>query len=630
MRDAKTILGIIRTRGRQGLPLEDVYRQLYNPELYLLAYGKIAQNKGAMTPGLTAETADGMNLAKVQALIETLRQERYRWRPVRRLYVEKKNSTKKRPLGLPTWSDKVLQEVIRLILEAYYEPQFSDLSFGFRPGLGCHDALKSIYYAWRGTIWFIEGDISSFFDKLDHQVLLSTLREKIHDSRFIRLIENLLRAGYLEEWRFFETLSGSPQGGIVSPILANIYLDRLDHFVENTLIPEFTRGTERAHNPAYNCLTARVSTLRRRGRHNEAKVLARVVRATPSKISDDPTYRRLRYVRYADDLLLGYIGTRSEAEEIKERIGVFLRDELKLELSESKTLLTHATTEVAHFLGYQIRMERDDQKRNSQGNRTLNAQPTLELPKTVIKSKSRLYTRRGIPTHRKELFNDHDFSIVAHYQSVYRGVVNYYRMALNLRDLGHLKWIMETSLTKTLAAKHSLSVRKVMAKFGSRYAANNGKTYKVLRVEVPRDGKPPLVAQWGGIPLERDMTARLKDDNILERRWNRRNELVKRLLADTCELCGSQDDIEVHHIRRLRDLRQPGRREPPRWVQVMAARQRKTLVLCHTCHMSGPHHAGTRGTVKRPRRRTSGEPGAVKAASPVRRGVGGKGAGQVA
>jgi len=216
---------------------------------------------------------------------------------------------------------------------------------------------------------------------------------------------------------------------------------------------------------------------------------------------------------------------------------------------------------------------------------------------------------------------------VAHYQSVYRGVVNYYRMALNLRDLSHLKWIMETSLTKTLAAKHGLSVRKVMAKYGTRYTADNGKTYKVLRVAVPRDGKPPLVAQWGGIPLERDMTARLRDDNILERRWNRRTELVKRLLADTRELCGSQDDIEVHHIRRLRDLRQPGRREPPHWVQVMAARQRKTLVLCHTCHLSGPHQAGTRGTVKGPRRRTSGEPGARKPASPVRRLVGGKGPG---
>jgi group II intron reverse transcriptase/maturase len=627
MRDAKTILGIIRARGRQGLPLEDVYRQLYNPELYLLAYAKIAQNKGAMTPGVTAETADGMSLEKVQTLIETLRCERYRWRPVRRLYIEKKNSVKKRPLGIPTWSNKVLQEVMRLILEAYYEPQFSDHSVGFRPGLGCHDALQRIYYTWRGTIWFIEGDISSFFDKLDHQILLAILREKIHDNRFIRLIENLLRAGYLEEWRFHETLSGSPQGGIVSPVLANIYLDRLDQFVEQTLLPEFTRGTERASNPAYNSMTAKVSKLRRRGRHNEAKALAKQVRATPSRISDDPDFRRLKYVRYADDLLLGFIGTRSEAEEIKERIGVFLRDQLKLELSESKTLLTHATSESARFLGYQIRMERDDQKRNSQGNRTLNAQPTLELPKkAIIKNKSRLYMRGGIPMHRTEMLNDHDFSIVAHYQSVYRGVVNYYRMALNLRDLSHLKWIMETSLTKTLAAKHRLSVRKVMAKYGARVTLDNGKTYKVLRVEVPRDGKPPLVAQWGGIPLERDVTARLKDDATLERRWNRRTDLIVRLLADTCELCGSHEHIEIHHIRRLRDLRKPGRKAPPQWVQVMAARQRKTLVLCHSCHSDGPHHAGTRGTVKRPRTGISGEPGAVKVASPVRRGVGGKGA----
>ena len=231
MRNAATILGIIRDRGKRGLPLEDIYRQLFNPQLYLLAYGRIYRNAGAMTPGTTAETVDGMSLEKIAAIIDALRQERYRWTPVRRIYIEKKHSTKKRPLGIPSWSDKLLQEVIRLLLEAYYDPQFSPHAHGFRPHRGCHTALDEIAHKWVGTTWFVEGDIRACFDTLDHTVLMTTLREKLHDNRFLRLIETLLQAGYLEEWRYHATLSGSPQGAVLSPLLSNIYLDKLDNYV---------------------------------------------------------------------------------------------------------------------------------------------------------------------------------------------------------------------------------------------------------------------------------------------------------------------------------------------------------------------------------------------------------------
>jgi len=228
MRSAETVLGIIRERGRRGLPLEDVYRQLFNPLLFLRAYGRIARNAGALTPGSTAETVDGMSLEKIRAIIALLRQERYRWRPVRRTFIAKKGTLKKRPLGLPTWSDKLLQEVVRSILEAYYEPQFSSRSHGFRPNRGCHTALTEVRQHGTGTRWFIEGDIAQCFDRLDHQVLLAILRERIHDNRFLRLIVQLLKAGYLEDWRFNRTLSGTPQGGVVRPILANVYLERLE------------------------------------------------------------------------------------------------------------------------------------------------------------------------------------------------------------------------------------------------------------------------------------------------------------------------------------------------------------------------------------------------------------------
>jgi group II intron reverse transcriptase/maturase len=231
MRDAETVLNIIHERGKRGLPLEDVYRLLYNPTLYLRAYARLYANDGAMTPGSNGETVDGMKLEKIKHLIDDLRHERYRWTPVRRVYIPKK-SGKLRPLGIPSWTGKLLQEAIRQILEAYYEPQFSSCSHGLRAQRGCHTALGEVKNTWTGTKWLVEGDIAQCFDRLDHEVMLAILREKIHDNRFLRLIRNLLQAGYLEQWRYHETLSGSPQGGVVSPILSNIYLDKLDKYVE--------------------------------------------------------------------------------------------------------------------------------------------------------------------------------------------------------------------------------------------------------------------------------------------------------------------------------------------------------------------------------------------------------------
>jgi group II intron reverse transcriptase/maturase len=307
MRDAETVLGIIRERGKQGLPLEDIYRQLYNPMLYLRAYAKLYPNKGAMTPGTTPETVDAMSLAKIEKIIEDLRSERYRWRPVRRTYIPKANG-KYRPLGMPTWSEKLLQEVIRMLLEAYYEPQFCDSSHGFRRDRGCHTALREVAEHWTGTKWFIEGDIKGCFEMIDHQVLLSILGERLHDQRFLRLIRHLLQAGYLENWSYQRTRSGTPQGSIVSPILANIYLHKLDEYVEKILIPESTKGKQRSQSKPYRSLAAKVALRRKKGEHEEADRMFKQLQQMPSRDPMDPNYRRLRYVRYADDVrhLTGY------------------------------------------------------------------------------------------------------------------------------------------------------------------------------------------------------------------------------------------------------------------------------------------------------------------------------------
>jgi group II intron reverse transcriptase/maturase len=581
MQDAATVLDVIGKRGARGLPVERLYRQMFNPQLYLRAYGKLYANKGAMTPGVTGETVDGMSLARIETIIGALRGERYRWRPVKRIYIPKKNG-KQRPLGLPTWSDKLVAEVVRLLLEAYYEPQFSGRSHGFRPGRGCHTALSDVVEAWKGTHWFIEGDISDCFGSLDHDLMVGILAEKIHDGRFLRLIGHMLKAGYLEDWRWNATLSGCPQGGIASPVLSNIYLDRLDHYVEQRLLPEYNSGRRRRPNREYQVVEYAIQRARRHGDRTEARRLSLLRRQLSSQDPDDPDYRRLRYVRYCDDWLLGFAGPRRVAEEIKSKIAVFLHDELKLELSQSKTLITHATSQAARFLGYEIRAQHSDTK-ISRNRRAVNGAIGLFVPKTVIRQRCALYMSKGKPAQRGALLHDDDFTIVAKYGSEYAGLVQYYLLAQDVFRLGRLQWVMETSMLKTLAGKHRSTVNKMARKYKTTIESPTGPR-RVFQVAVERDrGRKPLVARFGGIPLKRVRTAVLTDQRPVMSS-SRRNELIHRLLAGRCEICQAATDLEVHHVRKLADLNKPGRREKPAWMHLMAMRRRKTLVICRRCH----------------------------------------------
>ena len=584
MRTAETVLNVIRERGEQGLPLEDIYRQLYNRDLYLRAYGRLYPNRGATTKGTTADTVDGMSLAKIDHLIDALRQERFRWTPVRRVNIPKPNG-KTRPLGIPTWTDKLLQEVIRMILEAYYEPQFSDRSHGFRPRRGCHTALSEVASKWTGTRWFIEGDIKGCFDNINHEVMMSVLGEKLLDKRFLNLLQHLLKAGYMENWRYGHTLSGTPQGGVVSPILANIYLDRLDKFVETMLIPEYVRGTRRKVNPAWRALKKRRDRQKELGNHQVADKLRQQMQQKPSYDPQDPSYRRLRYVRYADDFVLGLSGPKAEAEQIKETLETFMRDTLKLELSEEKTLITHASSQGARFLGYELVTQQRNDKLDRNGRRAINGIIGLRVPAKVIEQHCRAYTGNGKPKHRSELLSDDDYTIVSRYQAEFRGIVQYYLMAQNVSHLGRLQWVMQESLAKTLANKHKIPRRKLIRRYQSTIETVHGKR-ACLKVIVQRgDGKRPLAAIFGGIPLKRNRQAVLVDQQPQRYRVER-NELIKRLLADECELCGTGEEIQVHHIRALRDLTKKGQGEKPLWIRTMAARRRKTLVVCRQCHRS--------------------------------------------
>jgi group II intron reverse transcriptase/maturase len=579
MQEAAVVLGVLRERGRKGLPCTQLYRQMFSKSLYLLAYGNIYSNKGAMTPGACGDTADGMSEAKIDDIIEQMRYERYRFSPSRRIYIPKRNG-KLRPLGLPSWSDKLVGEVVRLLLEAIYEPQFSGSSHGFRKGRGCHTALRKIQETWTGTTWFIEGDISDCFGSLGHEIMLRILAEKISDQRFLRLIRHMLKAGYLEDWQYHDTLSGCPQGGVVSPILSNIYLHKLDEFVERELIPRYTRGSRRRSNREYQRTFQKLETARRNGNRAAARELARKLRAMPSRDPMDPGYRRLRYIRYADDVLLGFTGPKAEAEQIKAALTVFLRETLGLELSQDKTLISRARTQPARFLGYHIIVQHCDTKL-TRGRRTANGTIALRVPPDVIKAKCAPYRQRGKPARRTRLQNLDDYDIVRIYGAEYRGIVNYYLLAQDVWRLSKLRWHAETSMLKTLAAKHKSTVTKMATRHKAKVITGNGPR-TCFEAAKHREGKTDLIARFGGIPLKRDRSAVITDPAPVRISYPRK-ELIRRLQRRLCELCEHGTTVTVHQIAALRQLGQPGPGQPA-WAALMARMRRKTLIVCADCH----------------------------------------------
>ena len=579
MQTAEVVLGVLRERGRKGLPCTQLYRQMFNKELYLLAYGNIYSNSGAMTPGASTETADGMSEEKIEQIIEAMWRERYRFAPARRTYIPKRNG-KLRPLGLPSWSDKLVGEVVRLLLEAYYEPGFSELSHGFRKRRGCHTALRKIRDTWTGTVWFVEGDISDCFGSLSHEILLRILAEKIQDQRFLRLIRNMLKAGYLEDWEYRETLSGCPQGGVVSPILSNIYLHKLDEFVEQELIPQYSRGNSRKVNPEYKRLHRHMTSARARGDRTAVRDLRKRLRVIPYGGPTDPGYRRLKYVRYADDHILGFIGPKAEAEQIKARLAEFLRETLGLELNQQKTLITHARSQPARFLGYHVRVQHCNTKL-SRGQRSANGGIALRVPPDVIKAQCTRYRKHGKPWHRSRLQNLDDYDIVRTYGAEYRGVINYYLLAQDVSRLHDLQWNAQTSMLKTLAAKHRSTVSKMAARYKAKIDTIDGPR-TCFEASKHREGRKDMVARFGGIILRQNRRAVITDP-ALGRPLYPRKELVRRLRKRECELCETGTTVAVHQVIGLRELGRPGP-DQPAWASLMAKMRRKTLIVCAPCH----------------------------------------------
>lgn len=572
---------------------ERLYRYLFSEEMFAVAYQRIYAKQGNMTPGTDGKTIDEMSLERIERLIVSLKDESYQPHPARRVYIPKKNG-KKRPLGIPSFEDKLVQEVVRLLLEAIYEGHFEGTSHGFRPHRSCHTALGMIQKSFAGAKWFIEGDIKGFFDNIDHNVLISILRERISDERFLRLIRKFLNAGYVEDWKYNKTYSGTPQGGIISPMLANIYLDKFDKYIKE-YAAKFRKGDRRSINPEYWRLNNKKNWLKKKLQKTsdeqirksylyEIAQLSKQMLSTPHKDAMDADFRRMQYVRYADDFLISVIGSKSECETIKADITQFMREQLKLELSDEKTLITHAQDK-AKFLGYEIFIRKSDAvKRNKDGvlKRDFNGAVVLTLNSAVIQKKLTEYNALEVRNidgkdiwwskPRRYMTPMKPEDILAQYNAETRGLYNYYSLAANVsKECASFAFIMKMSMFKSLGWKLNTSARKVRQKY------QKDKDFVIPYNDAK--GKQKYRVFYNEGFKKRNAQFDVDYDKLPQTMYVPYPSLVERLKDGRCELCGKEGKVVMHHVRTLTKLK--GNNE---WEKLMLKRHRKTLVVCEDCN----------------------------------------------
>ena len=572
-----------------------LYRNMFNRNLFLQAYQNIYSKQGNMTAGTDGKTIDAMSIERIDRIIETLKHESYKPVPARRVYIPKKNG-KLRPLGIPSIDDKLVQEVIRMLLEAIYEDSFEEISHGFRPNRSCHTALRQIQNRFVRCKWYVEGDIKGFFDNIDHEIMINILRKRIKDERFINLIRKFLNAGYMEQQELHQSYSGTPQGGIISPILANIYLDQFDKYMAEYK-KQFDLGKKRAYNREYakmadtrHRLLVKLNNSENQEEKiyflNQIKELDKIHRTMPCKEPMDSNFKRLQYVRYCDDFIIGIIGSKEDAKKVKKEIGQFIQNKLHLELSNEKTLITKATNK-ARFLGFDIRgtpksnltkkTKRGIKARNYSGHVMLEV-PTELIQKKLIELKAMKIvvnnnTEIWKPIHRGDLTGRKDLSILDQYNGEVRGFCNYYSIANNRSKLHKFRYIMEYSFYKTMACKYRTTVRKIIKKYrinkdiGIKYQDNKGNE-KIRILWKGSLAKDPT-------PLGAEADTILKPKGLLKR-----PKLADRLNSNKCEWCGKHTkELEVHQVRTLKELD-----EKEDWSRFMKKINRKTLVVCKDCH----------------------------------------------
>ena len=594
MRNPENVLNSLsKHSGNLNYKFERLYRVLFNEEMFYVAYQNIYSKTGNMTAGADGKTIDGMSIDRVEQLIGSLKNETYQPNPSKRTYIPKKNG-KKRPLGIPSFDDKLVQEVVRMILEAIYEGSFEHTSHGFRPKRSCHTALIDIQKTFTAVKWFIEGDIKGFFDNINHDVLINILRERIADERFLRLIRKFLNAGYVEDWVFHRTYSGTPQGGIISPILANIYLDKFDKYIKE-YAAKFRKGDRRSINPEYWRLNNKKNWLKKKLQKTsdeqirksylyEIAQLSKQMLSTPHKDAMDADFRRMQYVRYADDFLISVIGSKSECETIKADITQFMREQLKLELSDEKTLITHAQDK-AKFLGYEIFIRKSDAvKRNKDGvlKRDFNGAVVLTLNSAVIQKKLTEYNALEVRNidgkdiwwskPRRYMTPMKPEDILAQYNAETRGLYNYYSLAANVsKECASFAFIMKMSMFKTLGWKLNTSARKVRQKY------QKDKDFVIPYNDAK--GKQKYRVFYNEGFKKRNAQFDVDYDKLPQTMYVPYPSLVERLKDGRCELCGKEGKVVMHHVRTLTKLK--GNNE---WEKLMLKRHRKTLVVCEDCN----------------------------------------------
>ncbi len=562
-----------------------LYRYLLREDIYFAAYQKLYSNSGALTPGNDNDTADGFSIEYVRDLIEELKSGTYKPKPVRREYIKKQNG-KMRPLGIPSFRDKLLQEAVRMFLEAIYEPIFYDQSHGFRPKRSCHTALEQISTNFRSVKWFIEGDIKGCFDNIDHGVLIKKIEGKIKDSKFINIIRAFLKAGYVEDFQYHATISGTPQGGIISPILANIYLHELDRKVME-LKENFDKPSSRNQTPEYLHLAKRRQTLQKkinRSKGEERELAIKEYKSvcsqklkTQARMADD---KKLVYCRYADDFLIGISGSKEECERIKETLREFLSTQYKLELSVEKTKITHSSEKI-RFLGYDIAVRRSQEiKRRADGvkQRTLNNSVELAVP---LEDKIMHFLFKNEIIEQKpdgsiwavcipKLRHLPEVDILNRYNAQVRGICNYYCLAANYHKLNYFRYLMEYSCLKTIASKSNSTTKKIIKKYHHEgkwaipYETKYGMKYaKIVSLADCKAGK--MLSD--------------KDPWQYQSFDPKKLSQYVRLSSGVCELCGENNDsCCIYHAGKMKNLK-----SNTSWGKKMLHMKRKTLIVCPDC-----------------------------------------------
>jgi len=559
--------------------VDNIYSLLYHRECYDLAYGQIKSNPGNMTPGPDGTTLDGWSMDKIDKIISKMKNESFKFTPARIVEIPKQDGSK-RQLAIAPPKDKIVQRILAWILEAIYEPTFLKNNFGFRPNLGCHDAIKFIDLKYQGARWLIEGDISKCFDEIDHNILILILRRRIKDEKFLRLIRKALKAGYLDTWSFpKDSITGTPQGSILSPILCNIFMHQFDEFIVNHLQPKYTRGKTRRQPLEYkNTMSNSRYYSKKYDKSNNPRHLKlsqkyrKQAQKMPSVDSADPHFRRFTYCRYADDWLIGFAGPHTEALDIRESCKTFL-ESIKLRLNMEKTLVTKASTGCI-FLGMKIHIPVKQQRFRTKGSRLVQRAVLGVRINAPIKLIFKKLSQAGYCTPsgnksqpRMALYVCEKDEMTEAYNKVLRGYLNYYSPCDNYPKLaGTLFYTLRSSLCKILAAKYKLrTVRATLLKYG-KYLQKSGKVsllnFKDQKIRFP-------LYKTNGTSEPRLRTLFQKASYTI------RGEALE------CVRCGSTYKVHMHHVRMIKDLI----KHTDPISRAMIARKRKQIPLCQRCHV---------------------------------------------